>query len=379
MAAAGASQPTGAMHEPMWVDRGAPVAPGGTGPDYAALAEVEAASARLRGTPATREALACAVRFTSEHELVRHLDPTADGHPSRSMYKLRELFAAVPGLKPEGTDRTLHVCEAPGGFVDAVMATPETVGVSWHAVSKTDRGAPTFPARIASVKKPNGHARVVVGSSGNGDILDAVTAACTIHECGAGQVRLVTADADVDDDLRVQWAELALAFRALLPGGGLVLRLMTAPPTSPAAVDRVARLVAVCSSAFDRVALIRPQACPAGTCELYAVGVGYALGLAPDGDALLERIQAAAYDNAPLDTPDHLELVRPACDAAIAAVSQQHLARMQTALKAVPYLVEIGITSRERSHDYFVKHYITNAHRIEMAETYLHRIRSNIV
>lgn len=365
------------MHKPMWIARGDPILD--AVPDYSALAEIELATAQLRETPAMREALACAVRFTGEHELVRHLDPTADGHPSRSMYKLRELFAAVPALKPTGTDRTLHVCEAPGGFVDAVMANPETTGVSWHAVSKTDRGAPTFPARIGSVKKPNGHARVVVGSGDNGDILDSVTAACTIHECGAGQVRLVTADADVDNDLRVKWAELALAFRALLPDGGLVLRLLTDAPTSPEVVERVALLVAVCSSAFDRVALIRPQACPAGSCELYAVGVGYSLGAAPDGDALLERIQAAAYDNVPYTTPDHLDLVRPACRAAVAKISRQYLSRMRTAQKVVPYLVEIGITSRERSHDYFVQHYITNPHRVNMAQAYLHRIRNNIV
>jgi hypothetical protein len=364
------------MHTPIWVPRSDFAAPFEL--DYVALADVETVVEKYRTSPATREALACAVRFNSEHELVRHLDPTADGHPSRSMYKLRELFAGIPDLQPNGTDRTLHVCEAPGGFVDAVMALPETAGVSWHAVSLVDRAAPTFPARIASVKKPNGHARVVVGSAGNGDILDAVTAACTIHECGAGQVRLVTADADDDNDPRVQWAELALAFRALLPGGGLVLRLLTHPPTSAEAIDRVTRVVAVCKSAFDRVALIRPQACPAGSCELYAVGIGFALGTVPDGDTLLERVQAAAYDNVPLQTPDNLELVRPACHAAVTAVARQYREKMSAALKAVPYLVEVGITSRERSHDYFVQHYITNPQRIEVAETYLRRIGSNI-
>lgn len=160
-------------------------------------------------------------RCVHPHTLLRHLD-TRPCRRGDDHYVLLEVAAAVPAVADACFGKTVHLCEAPGHFVEAALEISDGV-TDWHATSLRTRSAPPFHNALLRAKKPNGHSRVIFGADGTGNLLEKGNAGTVIHECGAGSAGMVTADGHGSE--RLAAAELAVAMQVLAPGGCVVLRL----------------------------------------------------------------------------------------------------------------------------------------------------------
>ena len=174
---------------------------------------------------------AYAQRAVNPYELVQHLDNGENMWP-RSFYTILELAALFPAIRTAATAKTLHLCEAPGYFCDAVLRLSDGQA-DWHACSLSNRGM-LFQKHLLLAKKSNGHSRVVFGERGTGDLQEKDTAMCIVYECG-GNVSLVTADG-ADDEVQDQWsltnvkllaAQMFTALNALEKGDALCCGLIT--------------------------------------------------------------------------------------------------------------------------------------------------------
>lgn len=179
-------------------------------------------------------------KCVNPYELLSHVDfHDVAGHKNRAFYKLLEVVALFPQIQGYiANGRTLHLCEAPGNFIDA--ATFLSRGTNdWHASSLRGPHHITFYAQHLEAKKTNGHARVIFGEDGTGDITHFENAKQLIYENGLHRATLVTADGgfqlerdeyqDQEERSHVLWAaELYTGLRALDAGGALILKMFQA-------------------------------------------------------------------------------------------------------------------------------------------------------
>lgn len=175
---------------------------------------------------------------------------------SRAYYKMRELMCTCAIPPPDGP--TVHLCEAPGGFVQAVADAGPSDRWSWLAISLGDAEAPQFHPQL-----PYDRGRVVTADVAHG--LD--------DHVPRGTAVLVTADGatDVPHD-RLEEAHFPLlvaqaraAVHCLAPGGWFVLKLFEGGrrPTQ--------HLVAQLTREFAECNLIKPVTSRATNSERYLV------------------------------------------------------------------------------------------------------------
>lgn len=148
------------------------------------------------------------------------LPKTSRARPaSRAYHKMLDIIRACVLPRPA---RSLHICEAPGGFVQACMdAFP---GLDWRAASREDGGPVFCPSLNAERIWRDG---CDDGDIRKGDVRDRVCA-----WAGASTFDLVTADGagDVDhDDIEASTrplldAQVAVAVRTLRTGGVFVVK-----------------------------------------------------------------------------------------------------------------------------------------------------------
>jgi hypothetical protein len=245
-----------------------------------ALAEAQSRLSKIRETSGvavtTHAADALGVGW-----LLPHFDvQTAPAHRTPGFYIMHEILSKVPGLDRPGC--VLLLCEGPGGFVHALL--DRDPQCSWHAmtlsssvvtsttattsVALSDDVQPMAPM-LLTAKKSNGHARIVFGNDGTGDVTRLPNANRLLDESHAGTAQLVTADGGTSGGARLVAAQVAIALRALRPSGHFVLRL-----DLPLAVE-VEGLVRVAAECFTRCDIVRPVSLSPITAIAYLIGRDY--------------------------------------------------------------------------------------------------------
>ena len=325
------------------------------------VAEAEAtATAAQRIVPP--HTFAYALRAVDPLELVQHLD-NIDGTAPRSVYTLLEVAERFPAVAQACAAKTLHLCEAPGNFVNAAVRLSGGA-VDWHACSLSRAGSRFYP-HLMQAKKPNGHSRVILGETGTGDLLDRDTALCVVYECGAG-VRLVTADGGGGEALVA--AQLFTAFHALAAGGHLLLRLGDLnDPTQRS-------FVGLLCQHFQAVHLFKPATTPPHVDTVYAVALGHrkTRERATATVAALERLAFGGGGDAlaAFDVPE-----REALNGVVCELYRAKAAALQDATTLARYLHSTGVVSVADVRAHFAGHLATHAAKTQAADRLLRRIR----
>lgn len=243
--------------------------------------------------------------------------PRPQGHEvaSRAYHKMMEiqLSCALPFPR-----RSLHLCEAPGGFVQAVYdGMKDAASWSWVATSLATSGSP----QPATALLPMHHGRFLVGDDLPGGC-DVDNAACVEALASMEAFDLVTADGAVEMDhdhlerahLPLLLSETRAAMRCLQTGGNVVMKFFEGGDLS------TQTWIAWMTTQFERVSIIKPTASRATNSERYLVAREYrasdeelssALGkldawvVAPAWSRELQRVvdrmakdQSVALDNA---------------------------------------------------------------------------------
>ncbi len=224
-------------------------------------------------------------------------------HPlSRSYFKMVEMMQVATIVERlVGRDRfkTAHVCEGPGGFIQAAFDEAERhrKKVS-HAVAMTLR--PTehqIPGwkRAANFLKKHPEVRIIYGANNTGDILDPVNRQSFYDECKHA-VYLFTADGGVDfatnyhEQERTIYpllvASALMAVNCLAEGGVCIIKLFDSytRPTED--------LMLGLASVFRQWTLYKPATSRPCNAEQYFIGVGFKSIHAKPLTVALERVLA---------------------------------------------------------------------------------------
>ena len=178
---------------------------------------------------------------------------------SRAYHKMHEIVRSC--VLPVPRDFVLHLCEAPGGFVQCVQQWAP--GVPWCALTLPDGLAPCTELLDMS------HGSFVLG-----DVFDAE---CVHTACAGRKADLVTADGAVEMDhgtLEAEHYPLLVAqttagLSALAKGGTFVIKFFEG------ALRETQAWIAWLTTRFERVSLIKPHTSRPTNSERYLVGRGY--------------------------------------------------------------------------------------------------------
>ena len=209
------------------------------------------------------------------------------GMASRAYHKLKEiqLSCALPPAR-----RSVHLCEAPGGFV---QATAEAAAPEWRwtaaSLACRIRPAPNLPRERGDF---------LADLPCAGDLRDAACAAAVVARAGPGAADLVTADGAAEMDhadldaahLPLLAAQTGAAVRCLAPGGTFVCKFFEGAAPSTRA------WLAWLTTQFADVGVIKPTASRATNSERYVVARGYAVGGAAPPEDWARCAVAAAWD-----------------------------------------------------------------------------------
>ena len=193
---------------------------------------------------------------------------------SRAFYKLVEVMRTC-ALDP--TARTLHLCDAPGGFAQAVCVLCPSVK-EILVTSRRDEGAPLF---AASLMRDERVSELDLPHSSNIQISAVRDAICkTVRNCC-----LITADGAVDNEAqpelteavtaRLLFHEIMTALRAQTAGGDFVLKVFGI------SLQITRELIAVLAACYQNTSIVKPFTSRAINDERYIVCQGFCLSAAP--------------------------------------------------------------------------------------------------
>jgi 23S rRNA U2552 (ribose-2'-O)-methylase RlmE/FtsJ len=226
-------------------------------------------------------------------------------HPlSRSYFKMVEILqvAGVFGRFINQNMRTAHVCEGPGGFIQAVYdqadrarkRVTQTVAMT---LKPTENQVPGWKRAVNFLKK-NQQIKILYGASGTGDILNAANRESFYGECN-GLIHIVTADGGVDFATNyveqektiypLLVASSVMALKCLIEGGVYVLKIFDSftRPTED--------LILGLGAAFQSWTLYKPATSRPCNSEQYFIGVGYRKGSCATLIQTLESILVHPY------------------------------------------------------------------------------------
>lgn len=193
---------------------------------------------------------------------------------TRELYVAFELMARVPQLLNSthtSSNRkitTLHLCEAPGSFVDAMALCVGPANLDWHATTQyIPNASVAFLPHLATARQPNGHPRVTYGEDHTGNLLNYANAQNVIREMGVKKAHLVTADGGEPcpaygqikvDQLEQHYlpllcAESFVTLKTLAHGGSYVMRVFDM------FMEQTHVLLAFLAHCFDVVEIVCPQ------------------------------------------------------------------------------------------------------------------------
>jgi len=278
----------------------------------------------------------------------------------------REILVAHPD--PRSIKRTLHLCEAPGGFVNGCLT---SLGdkLDWHAISLTgDQSVhPKFHPALKSQARPNGRFRVHRGDDGTGDITVAANRKRLFYDIGVQSIDLVTGDAECDRDRdppRLFAAEMVIAAMLLREGGAMALRLPAR--YAIANVETFRWLYSLIGRWFDRVDVVAPDiTAVSAPLRVYVFGVGFR-GVAADE---LAPLVAYTYDGAPPGAADqdHADCAWVLRVGETIAAGGATVGRLSS---LAFYLGQIGVSTHERAGELYSENVVHNTRHIQTVEGY---------
>lgn len=188
--------------------------------------------------------------------------------PSRAYYKLVEILRTC-AIDPSG--KTLHLCDAPGGFTQAVLDTcPDVTQV--FVTSIRQDGAPLFTkslfdnSRVEQLHLP--HSSNLLHAAVREQIQKEVSG-CS----------LITADGAVDNERQpelseavsahLMWCEIATALATQAEGGTFVLKIFSAT------LDITRECIAALSWCYSSVSVVKPFTSRVTNDERYIVCQGF--------------------------------------------------------------------------------------------------------
>ena len=207
---------------------------------------------------------------------------------SRSYFKMIEMLSLIGffDMFKGSAIRTAHVCEGPGGFIEATYDMGErlrrrVVGTKTMTLKPTHNHIPGW-RRAANFLRKHPEVKIHYGPKGTGDILDAANRAAFIED--ARHVHLFTADGGVDFTTNfpeqektifpLLCASIHIGLNVLCAGGVFILKFFDAfsVPTQD--------LIIGLGSQFKRWTLYKPATSRPCNSEQYFIGVDYK-GLSP--------------------------------------------------------------------------------------------------
>jgi len=216
---------------------------------------------------------------------------------SRSFHKMYEI--ALSCALPMPT-RSVHLCEAPGGFVQALahLRRPEDgLWESWIAISlEAGDGIPTPAVHLLPSD---------CGSFLTCDVMDVARTNTLVPE---GLAQLVTADgATAMDHAHVEGehfsllqAQTTVALRALAPNGTFIIKFFEG------ALGCTKAWIASLTLAFDRVSVVKPTASRPTNSERYLLARGYS-GNVPTFDLHRTHVVAETWLESLNATLQHMD------------------------------------------------------------------------
>ena len=221
---------------------------------------------------------------------------------SRSYFKMIEMIQVGNLLARFNvqTLRTAHVCEGPGGFIQAIYdeaARYKKRIIQTYAMTlKPNENQVPGWKRAMNFLKKHPEIKILYGQSGTGDILDAVNRKSFSDEC-RGAIHLFTADGGVDFAANYEAQEKTIyplliasslmALQCLSENGAYVLKIFDSfsRPTED--------MIFALGGCFQSWTLYKPATSRPCNSEQYFIGVGYRRQFSGPIIGLFERILAS--------------------------------------------------------------------------------------
>ncbi len=208
-------------------------------------------------------------RLMNPYETVPNICSTKSSRAYFKLFEILQIFEPFIGLKDI---RTMHICEAPGGFVEATCDILKGISHKWIVQSKNGNSRNIPKINVNLQKRKNGK----ILTSGDGDILNPDT---ITHLTIQGEFDMVTGDGgfDVSIDYRTQeqqsfkliYAEVVVSINLLKKGGCMILKMFDTH-TLP-----TIQLVYWISSMFESVWFIKPKNSRPANGERYLVALKF--------------------------------------------------------------------------------------------------------
>jgi hypothetical protein len=293
-----------------------------------------------------------------------------------SFFKMLELYRRCPELQKLRVVKSVHLCEAPGNFIDACVWL-YGADLDWHAMSLRAARSTQFYPQHLEAQRTNGRMRVHAGEDGLGDISHHDNVKRFSYDVGASTVDLITADGNVvhkeheeAENAKLIASEIVCAVMLLRPGGSLVLRMfdMDKPPTI--------NMIWFLTNCFTSVKIVRLEITEVGAADRYVVCSGFQ----PLDATMKEAITALcrfAYraDQFTLEMAQHH---RPSIATeirfyqSVVGISRHNQMIMEQARALAVYLESINITTSADVAIHIKTKLLTSETYNQEADTFLH-------
>ena len=203
------------------------------------------------------------------HDSYFKLPMTLEKPINRAYYKFVEIIRTCIIQPPK---KSFHMCEAPGGFIQAVMDEFKNSTKEVYCSSLKDSNAPMFSALCAQ-------SGVNVLSCDNNDVTDKLVRDMHVKEIYSNSCDLITADGAMDNDSNPEMteensvnlilSEILLAFSLQKEGGTFVVKLFGLR------LLITYKLIAMLCHCYNHVQILKPLTSRGVNDERYVVCQGF--------------------------------------------------------------------------------------------------------
>ncbi|MCO5605747.1 hypothetical protein L7F22_059931 [Adiantum nelumboides] len=224
----------------------------------------------------------------------------------------------VPTIATEPKLLSAHICEGPGGFIQAVRML-RSQGTKCKEGTKTESllsKMQTSRIQEFMIKSDKGH--VYYGADESGDVTNPVNISSFVQfvlkKTGGEKMHLITGDGafDISDDFSLQeqshahlfFCEILLAVQLQCPGGAFVLKVFDC------FTETTMALLYILTTLYTTVEIVRPRTSRVCNSERFVVAQGFR-GLPKSLEDKLTSIGSAWFDSAKNGLSATLRVLRP--------------------------------------------------------------------